>query len=63
MLSRNPGHGGNAELKALIKTNQEAMKSFRYSILQVADTSLEPAAIDEMETAWKEKLRSRGVRV
>jgi len=53
------GHGDNAELKAHIQSNPEAMKSFRYSILQVADTSLEPAAIDVMETAWKEKLRSR----
>ena len=53
------GHGGNVELKHLLATKPEAMRSFRYSILQVADTSLEPAAIDEMETAWKEKLRSR----
>ena len=47
------------ELRHLLATNPEAMRSFRYSILQVADTSLEPAAIVEMETAWKEKLRSR----
>ncbi|MBQ7924636.1 MAG: GIY-YIG nuclease family protein [Clostridia bacterium] len=54
------GHGGNVELKALLKTNGEEYKyNFKYSILEVCNMNLGNEYIIERETHWKEVLLTR----
>lgn len=54
------GHGGNAELKRLLKkkgTNH--MSHFQYSILEIADTHASDADILGRESYWMNALKSR----
>lgn len=54
------GHGGNIELKELLKTNGEDYKyNFKYSILEVCNMNLGNDYIIARETHWKEVLQTR----
>ena len=54
------GHGGNAELKALLSQNGEEYKyNFKYSILEVCNMNLGSEYIIARETHWKEVLQTR----
>ena len=54
------GHGGNVELKELLKANGEEYKyNFKYSILEVCNMNLGNEYIIERETHWKEVLLTR----
>ena len=54
------GHGGNAELKELLKTNGETYKyNFKYSILEVCNINLGNEYIIQRESHWKEVLLTR----
>lgn len=54
------GHGGNIELKELLKTNGEGYKyNFKYSILEVCNMNLGNDYIIARETHWKEVLQTR----
>ena len=54
------GHGGNVELKELLKVNGEDYKyNFKYSILEVCNMNLGNEYIIERETHWKEVLLTR----
>ncbi|MBR2466222.1 MAG: GIY-YIG nuclease family protein [Clostridia bacterium] len=54
------GHGGNAELKELIKTNGIDYKyNFKYSILEVCNMNLGNEYIISREKHWKEVLLTR----
>ena len=56
----NTGHGGNAELRELLRNNGENYKyNFKYSILEVCNMNLGNEYIIERETYWKEVLLSR----
>ena len=59
MYAKN-GHGGNVELKELLKTNGEDYKyNFKYSILEVCNMNLGNDYIIERENHWKEVLLTR----
>ena len=54
------GHGGNVELKELLKENGEEYKfNFKYSILEVCNMNLGSEYIIGRETHWKEVLLTR----
>ena len=54
------GHGGNVELKELLKANGEEYKcNFKYSILEVCNMNLGNEYIISRETHWKEVLMTR----
>ena len=54
------GHGGNAELKELLKIYGEDYKyNFKYSILEVCNMNLGNDYIIDRETHWKEVLLTR----
>ena len=54
------GHGGNVELKELLKLNGEDYKyNFKYSILEVCNMNLGNEYIIKRETHWKEVLLTR----
>lgn len=54
------GHGGNIELKELIRKNGSDYKyNFKYSILEVCNMNLGNEYIIERETYWKDVLLSR----
>lgn len=54
------GHGGNIELKELLKKNGENYKfNFKYSILEVCNMNLGSEYIITRETYWKEVLLTR----
>lgn len=54
------GHGGNLELRKLIgERGFEYAHSFRFSILETADTSASPGELLEREAHWKVVLQSR----
>ena len=54
------GHGGNVELKELLKTYGENYKyNFKYSILEVCNMNLGNEYIITRETHWKEVLLTR----
>jgi len=54
------GHGGNVELKELLKVNgQEYKYNFKYSILEVCNMNLGNDYIIDRETYWKEVLLTR----
>jgi hypothetical protein len=54
------GHGGNIELKELLKENGEEYKfNFKYSILEVCNMNLGSEYILGRETHWKEVLLTR----
>lgn len=54
------GHGGNVELKELLKINGEDYKyNFKYSILEVCNMNLGNEYIIKRETYWKDILLTR----
>ncbi len=54
------GHGGNKELKALLKENGiEHASCFQYSILETADTHASYQDVIDREVHWKDVLDSR----
>ena len=54
------GHGGNLELKELLKANGANYKyNFKYSILEVCNMNLGNEYIIGRETYWKEVLQTR----
>lgn len=54
------GHGGNVELKELLKVNGEDYKfNFKYSILEVCNMNLGNDYVIERENHWKEVLLTR----
>ena len=54
------GHGGNVELKELLKINgQEYRYNFKYSILEVCNMNLGNEYIISRESHWKEVLLTR----
>ena len=54
------GHGGNTELKALLKQNGESYKNnFKYSILEICNMNLGNDYIIARENHWKEVLLTR----
>ena len=54
------GHGGNVELKELLKENGEEYKfNFKYSILEVCNMNLGSEYVIGRETYWKEVLLTR----
>ena len=54
------GHGGNVELKELLKVNGENYKyNFKYSILEVCNMNLGNEYIISRESHWKEVLLTR----
>ena len=54
------GHGGNVELKELLRINGEEYKyNFKYSILEVCNMNLGNEYIIEREVHWKEVLLTR----
>jgi hypothetical protein len=54
------GHGGNKELKNVLKKKGEQhMKHFQYSILEIADTHASDNDILARETYWMNALKSR----
>ncbi len=54
------GHGGNVELKELLKNNgSEYRYNFKYSILEVCNMNLGNEYIISRETHWKEVLLTR----
>jgi hypothetical protein len=54
------GHGGNVELKALLKKKGDNhVRHFQYSVLEIADTHATEQYVQERETYWKNALMSR----
>lgn len=54
------GHGGNVELKEILKTNGEDYKyNFKYSILEICNMNLGNEYVIQRETHWKETLLTR----
>ena len=54
------GHGGNKELKRIIREKGiEYTSNFQYSVLEIADTQSTDEFIIERETYWKNVLLSR----
>ena len=54
------GHGGNSELKTLLRDKGiEYTSNFQYSVLEIADTHSTDEFIIERETYWKNVLLSR----
>ena len=54
------GHGGNKELRRLLKANGEGhAQNFQYSILEIADTHASDDDILARESHWMEALKTR----
>jgi len=54
------GHGGNVELRSLLKEKgDDYVKNFRYSILEIADSHASDQYVLERESYWKEVLLTR----
>lgn len=54
------GHGGNTELRALLKEKGSSHKNnFQYAILEIADTHSTDEQIRSRETYWKNVLRTK----
>ncbi|WP_417347435.1 GIY-YIG nuclease family protein [Ferrimonas sp.] len=54
------GHGGNLELKNLLKVNgKDYSSNFQYSVLEIADTYTDRDSILEREKYWKDVLCSK----
>ena len=54
------GHGGNKELRALLRTNgKEHAHHFQFSLLEVCDLNSSNEYVIGRETHWKDVLRSR----
>ena len=53
------GHGGNIELKALLKTEPRYAQNFRYSILQTLPSNYTTKQVIAYEKLYKQKLGSR----
>ena len=55
------GHGGNVELRALLKEGRiERARKFQFVLLEVADPGASQEHLDARETYWKEALLTRG---
>jgi len=52
-------HGGNLQLKELIKSDKNYYKNFKYSVLQVLPSNISKKEIDRIETIYKEKLGTK----
>ncbi len=55
----NNGHGGNIELKNLLKENENYKHNFNYSILEICNMNLGNEYIISRENHWKEILMTR----
>ncbi len=56
----NDGHGGNKELKLILKEKgDDYMNNFQYAILEIADFQIHDDNIIERESYWKNILKSR----
>lgn len=53
------GHGGNVELKRVLKQDPDRYKQFQYSILEIADNHTSDQDIINRESFWKEVLGTR----
>ena len=54
------GHGGNAELRQLLRENGTAYaENFQFGVLEIADTHASPGDVLARETYWKNLLLSR----
>jgi len=54
------GHGGNKELKALLRKPRQAyVQHFQFSVLEVCDLNASKAYVISREVHWKDVLRSR----
>lgn len=54
------GHGGNVELRALIRDHGiSRCDQFHYSILEIADLATKPEDVIARESHWKNVLRTR----
>jgi len=54
------GHGGNTELKALLKGDgARRADAFHFSVLEIADTHTQPDEVVRRETHWKRVLLTR----
>lgn len=53
------GHGGNIELKNLLKENENYKHNFKYSILEICNMNLGNDYIISRENHWKEILMTR----
>lgn len=53
------GHGGNKELIALMNTDPEYTRHFRFSVLQALPGNITPDEIIEIEQLYKKKLGTR----
>ncbi|MDI7269667.1 MAG: GIY-YIG nuclease family protein, partial [Myxococcota bacterium] len=53
------GHGGNVELKALLKAGIERARKFQFVLLEVADPGASQEHLDARESYWKEALLTR----
>jgi len=54
------GHGGNEELKALLRDKgSEHVRNFQYAILEVCDLGTSREDVLERESHWKDVLRTR----
>ena len=55
----NNGHGGNKQLRALLKKNGSDHKNnFQYSILEIADSHSSDDYIKKRESYWKDVLKT-----
>jgi hypothetical protein len=56
----NDGHGGNIDLKNLLKEKgNEYVENFQYAVLEIADKQATLEQIMRRENYWKEVLKSR----
>lgn len=54
------GHGGNVELRAVLKERgADHVENFQYSILEIADSHASDEYVRERESYWKQALLSR----
>ena len=53
------GHGGNAKLKELLKSDEAYPESLRYSVLQVLPKTTTSREVMRWESQYKHKLGSR----
>lgn len=53
------GHGGNTELKNLLKNDADYKYNFKYSVLEICNMNLGDEYINSRENYWKEVLMTR----
>jgi hypothetical protein len=59
MSYANSGHGGNRELRALLKATPEQSTNWRFSILELADVTASDETVQARESHWKNILVTR----